>query len=281
MEQDDEIKGQGNSLDFGARIYDSRLGRFLSVEPLFWKYSSLTTYSFAGNSSIVLIDKNGEFPWITGLVGGGINIAIGYIGAQITDKEYTWKNALKDGAVGFAVGSGAAFIAPALGVTMQSTLLAKVATGAFTGMVAGASSNALTQGVDVFTGEQESFETKQVVFSGLIGILSGTVTSGIGHHAEKFMEKVGDKMFKEFTKYELIQYTKYVSEYLKKEFQARGIKITKKHLQKKIEQKVKDWSEIKANEIAGLKIIAVEGTKTTADVAVSIAGVKLYSELDE
>jgi hypothetical protein len=27
MEQDNEVQGQGNAYDFGARIYDSRLGR--------------------------------------------------------------------------------------------------------------------------------------------------------------------------------------------------------------------------------------------------------------
>ncbi len=31
-EKDDEVKGEGNSLDFGARMYDSRLGRFLSID---------------------------------------------------------------------------------------------------------------------------------------------------------------------------------------------------------------------------------------------------------
>ncbi len=33
-EKDDEIKGNGNSQDYGKRIYDSRLGKFLSVDPI-------------------------------------------------------------------------------------------------------------------------------------------------------------------------------------------------------------------------------------------------------
>jgi RHS repeat-associated protein len=34
MEKDDEVKGSGNSLDFGSRIYDARTGRWLSVDPV-------------------------------------------------------------------------------------------------------------------------------------------------------------------------------------------------------------------------------------------------------
>jgi RHS repeat-associated protein len=58
-ETDNEVKGAGNSLDFGARIYDCRLGRFLSVDPLFKVTSFYTPYLFAGNKPVSAIDKGG------------------------------------------------------------------------------------------------------------------------------------------------------------------------------------------------------------------------------
>lgn len=60
MEKDNELKGIGNSLDFGARIYDSRLGKFLSIDPLASKFPSESNYIFAGNSPIYLLDEKGE-----------------------------------------------------------------------------------------------------------------------------------------------------------------------------------------------------------------------------
>ena len=60
-EKIDEINGSGNSVDFGARIYDSRLGRMLSIDPLWKKFSEKTPYSFAGDNPILKIDVEGGF----------------------------------------------------------------------------------------------------------------------------------------------------------------------------------------------------------------------------
>jgi RHS repeat-associated protein len=61
-EFDSEWRGGKNSYDFGARCYDPRLGRFLSIDPLVVEFPSLTPYNFAGNNPIAFIDAFGEGP---------------------------------------------------------------------------------------------------------------------------------------------------------------------------------------------------------------------------
>jgi RHS repeat-associated protein len=58
-ENDNEVKGLGNQQDYGMRIYDPRLGKFLSVDPLTKSYPELTPYQFASNSPIQAIDLDG------------------------------------------------------------------------------------------------------------------------------------------------------------------------------------------------------------------------------
>ncbi len=58
-ERTDEIEGDGNIYDYGFRIYDPRIGRFLSTDPLFKSYPWYTPYQFAGNKPIFAIDLDG------------------------------------------------------------------------------------------------------------------------------------------------------------------------------------------------------------------------------
>jgi RHS repeat-associated protein len=58
-ENDDEAYGDDNQQDYGMRVYDPRLGRFLSVDPIAGQYPELTPYQFASNSPISGIDLDG------------------------------------------------------------------------------------------------------------------------------------------------------------------------------------------------------------------------------
>jgi len=55
-----DVKGVGNQQDYGTRIYDTRVGRFLSVDPLTKSFSNLTPYQFASNRPIDGIDMDGK-----------------------------------------------------------------------------------------------------------------------------------------------------------------------------------------------------------------------------
>jgi RHS repeat-associated protein len=59
QEKDDEIKGDGNSINYKYRVHDPRLGRFLSVDPLAPDYPWNSPYAFSENRVIDGIDLEG------------------------------------------------------------------------------------------------------------------------------------------------------------------------------------------------------------------------------
>ncbi len=61
-ESDNEVSGSGNQYDYGFRIYNPRIGKFLSVDPLKQRFPWWTPYQFAGNSPITFRDLDGLEP---------------------------------------------------------------------------------------------------------------------------------------------------------------------------------------------------------------------------
>jgi RHS repeat-associated protein len=55
-----DFETANDNYDFGARVYDGRLGRWLSLDPLIYKYPSLNPFNFASNSPIIFYDPNGK-----------------------------------------------------------------------------------------------------------------------------------------------------------------------------------------------------------------------------
>jgi len=62
-ENDNEVKGDGNQQDYGARVYDPRLGRFLSIDPKGRDFAWNSPYCFAENRPIDGMDLGG-MEWI-------------------------------------------------------------------------------------------------------------------------------------------------------------------------------------------------------------------------
>jgi RHS repeat-associated protein len=58
-EKIDEINGTGNEMDFSARIYDVRLGRWFAIDFCTSKHSDLTPFHFTANCPITYTDKDG------------------------------------------------------------------------------------------------------------------------------------------------------------------------------------------------------------------------------
>ena len=59
-EKDNETYGDGNELDFGARVYDGRLGRWLSVDPSIQTQADQSSYKAMYNNPIIFIDPDGK-----------------------------------------------------------------------------------------------------------------------------------------------------------------------------------------------------------------------------
>ena len=81
QEKDDELKGEGNSLNFTFRMYDSRLGKFLSLDPLAPEYPHNSPYAFAENRVIDGKELEGaEYLWykqaLVEMINGNLNIKL-------------------------------------------------------------------------------------------------------------------------------------------------------------------------------------------------------------
>ncbi len=77
-ERDDDLKTNGNSYDFGARLLDPRVGRWLSMDALKEEFPSESPYCAMGNDPVNMIDPDGN--------------AFKFVFAKTTDYETFHKN---------------------------------------------------------------------------------------------------------------------------------------------------------------------------------------------
>ena len=59
QERDDEIEGDGNSINFKYRMHDPRVARFFSIDPLYKDYPYNSPYAFSMNRVVDMIELEG------------------------------------------------------------------------------------------------------------------------------------------------------------------------------------------------------------------------------
>jgi RHS repeat-associated protein len=62
QEKDNEVKGEGNSINYSFRMHDPRLGRFFAVDPMTHAYPIYSPYQFSGNRVVDSKELNGLQP---------------------------------------------------------------------------------------------------------------------------------------------------------------------------------------------------------------------------
>ena len=194
QEKDDEVSGEGNTLDFGARIYDSRLGRWMSIDPQYVHYE--TPYSLNRNSPLIYVDKDGELPIpvITGIIGAVANATVGII------KGESAKQVLARAGSGFIAGAvaglfpaGAAALAQGVGLgAISSTAVVTQTLGWFTAgtaTVMGSTAGAVVETpakyiLDKVLGNKTNYNSKSyansIVLSIPLGLLGSAADKVIG-----------------------------------------------------------------------------------------------------
>lgn len=64
QEKDNELKGEGNSLNYEYRMHDPRVGRFFAVDPMAAKYAYNSPYAFSENVVINAVELEGLEKWV-------------------------------------------------------------------------------------------------------------------------------------------------------------------------------------------------------------------------
>ncbi len=164
---------------FGARYYWAPGGRWWSVDPLWDKYPSLSPYTYAANSPVVLYDPDGQ---IIGTISGLIVSTIaGAVNAYVNNGDVL-SRAVEGGTAGLVTGAVIDLAAATGGGSLVVMGLAGVAGGALggaTGDVAGQIVYNIGEGQNL-SQAAENVSLNQTIEKAKTGAVLGGVSAGVG-----------------------------------------------------------------------------------------------------
>jgi len=192
-EKDDEGEfGSITNYDYGFRIYNPAVGRFLSVDPLASSYAMLTPYQYASNTPIQAIDVDGKEGLLGAIIGGGLEF-IGQFSVAIASGKTPKEAVAGIDYFDVAVSAGQSFLSPTGTIQAIHKTTTKI-------LIKGAKElgvEILKASVDLsndkldFIGQEGSDKT----FGGVISqaLVNFTVNKGMEHTLDPFSQFISKK----------------------------------------------------------------------------------------
>lgn len=175
QEKDDELKGEGNSLNYEFRMHDPRVGRFLSLDPLSPQYPHNSPYAFAENRVIDGVELEGkEVSRILPPIGISYTIKNASKAIRKVDEEYPKASANKKAlySIGYSL----------LYLTQDILSLTDVNDGLIIG------TSFVGNPIDVYGDKQSNEQVSNALKGAMIPVVSGSSVGNLG----KALEKVED-----------------------------------------------------------------------------------------
>ncbi|MRX39574.1 hypothetical protein GJU43_09825, partial [Flavobacterium sp. LC2016-23] len=208
MPKDDELKGgQGNSYDYGARMYDPRVGRWFAPDKMERKFPQYSPYNYSLNNPILVTDPDGKDPIISGLTEAAtafmLSVGVDFLSSYLLEgnsaeeafHDIGWFSASWDGVKAW----GESSIVPGSATASRIVKLSKTKIGkvliAITEEMVKGTVDAYMQGKfnNKQTGEFDFGEFSTAMKGiGIESIVQGLIDTGFKGAAEKVLEKYAD-----------------------------------------------------------------------------------------
>jgi RHS repeat-associated protein len=132
-----------------ARQYDTKIGRFLSLDPVAPQIADpyLSSYVYAQDQPTVFVDPSGRCIVCVGALVGGALGAVTYGATTAIGGGFTWRGLAAATAGGAVAGATGTYLSPVIARHLGGTLLPRLASNALAGGVGGVAGVSVEQAI--------------------------------------------------------------------------------------------------------------------------------------